>query len=149
MKEAGIVRIRTSILRRQNTVVQFIATRPILGLCKGAVRLPGARVTRRWWDQTGMDWKGAKEKATEKEEVAAEVAELELTGLDSEPEADTPGGTACGTGEEASLGASGSSGAEWSRVERSGAEWSGVDRGGGLTQSGRDLKQVHCMFFLI
>ena len=33
MKEAGIVRIRTSILRRQNTVAQFIATRPILDLC--------------------------------------------------------------------------------------------------------------------
>ena len=32
MKEAGIVWIRTSILRRQNTVAQFIATRPILDL---------------------------------------------------------------------------------------------------------------------
>ena len=49
MKEAGIMRIRTSILRRQNTVAQFIATRPILGLCEGAVRRPGARVPRRWW----------------------------------------------------------------------------------------------------
>ena len=34
IKEAGIVSIRTSILRRQNTVAQFIATRPILDLCK-------------------------------------------------------------------------------------------------------------------
>ena len=33
MKEAGIVRIRTLILRRQNTVAQFIATRSILDLC--------------------------------------------------------------------------------------------------------------------
>ena len=32
MKEAGIVQIQTLILRRQNTVAQFIATRPILGL---------------------------------------------------------------------------------------------------------------------
>ena len=31
-KEAGIVRARTSFLQRQNTVAQFIATRPILGL---------------------------------------------------------------------------------------------------------------------
>ena len=52
-------------------------------------------------------------------------AEPELTGSDSEPEADTPGGTAGGTGEKASLGASGSSGAE-----RSGAEWSGAERSG-------------------
>ena len=43
--------------------------------------------------------------------------ETELMGSDSEPEADTPGGTAGGTGEEASLGASGFSGAEWSGAE--------------------------------
>ena len=47
-------------------------------------------------------------------------AELEMTGSrsesDSEPEP-TPGGTAGGTGEEAPLGASGSSGAEWSGAE--------------------------------
>ena len=47
MKEAGMVRIRTSILRRQNTVAQFIATRPILGLCEVAARRPGTRVPRR------------------------------------------------------------------------------------------------------
>ena len=45
------------------------------------------------------------------EEEAAEAAELALKGLDSDSEADTPDGTASGTGEEASLGASGSSGA--------------------------------------
>ena len=48
MKEAGIVRIRTSILWRQNTVAQFITTRPILGLCEEAVRRPGARLPKRW-----------------------------------------------------------------------------------------------------
>ena len=48
---------------------------------------------------------------------AAEAAEPKLTGSDSEPEADTPWGTAGGTGEKASLGASGSSGAEWSTAE--------------------------------
>ena len=49
MKEAGIVRIRTSIFRRQNTVTQFISTRPILGLCEVTVRWPETRVPRRWW----------------------------------------------------------------------------------------------------
>ena len=117
MKEAGIVLIWTSILRRQNMVAQFIATRSILGLCEGAVRRPGARVPRRWWEQTGIDWKGAREKAAAKEEEAAEAAEPELTGSDSEPKADTPEGTVCGTAEEASLGASSSSGEEWSGVE--------------------------------
>ena len=63
LKEAGVVRIRTSILRRQNTVAQFIATRPILGLCEVTERRPGKRVQRRWWEQTGIDWKAAREAA--------------------------------------------------------------------------------------
>ena len=118
MKEAGVVRIRTSILRRQNTVAQFIATRPILGLCEVAERRPGTRVPRRWWEKTGINWKAAREKAAAKDDDnEAEAAETELTGSDSEPEADTPGGTAGGTGEEETLGASGSSGAEWSGAE--------------------------------
>ena len=48
MKETGMVEIRISILWRQNTVAQFIATRPIMDLCKQATRQPGARVSRRW-----------------------------------------------------------------------------------------------------
>ena len=47
MKEAGIVRIGTSILRRQNAVAQFIATRKILDLCEKVKRRPGARVAIR------------------------------------------------------------------------------------------------------
>ena len=65
MKEAGIVRMRTSFLRRWNTVAQFIATRPILDLCEKATRGRGARVARQWWEQTGIDWKGARERAAE------------------------------------------------------------------------------------
>ena len=115
IKEAGIVRIWTSILRRQITVAQFIVTRPILDLCEKAVRRTGARVTRQWWEKTRIDWKGAREKA----EAAEEAAEPALTDTDSESEADahTTDGTARGTGEVASLGASGFSGAEWSRSE--------------------------------
>ena len=118
LKEAGVVRIRTSILRRQNTVAQFIATQPIMGLCEVTERRPGTRVPRRWWEQTGIDCKAAREKAAANEgDNEAEAAEPDLTGSDSEPATATPGGTAGGTGEEASLGASGSSGAEWSGAE--------------------------------
>ena len=63
MKETGMVGIQTSILRRQNTVAQFIATRPILDLCEQATRRPGPQVSRRWWEKTGIDLKGAREKA--------------------------------------------------------------------------------------
>ena len=112
------MRIRTSILQRQNMVAQFIAMRPILGLCEVAERRPGTRVPRRWWEQTGINLKAAREKAAAKDGYdKAEAEEPELTGSDSETEADTPGGGGGGTGEEASLGASVSSGAEWSRVE--------------------------------
>ena len=111
------------ILRSQNTVAQFIATRPILDLCKKAERRLGAWVPRRWWVQTGIDWKGAREKA----EATEEAVEPAFTGTESESEADTPDGTARGMGGEASLGASGSSGAEWSGAELSGAERSGAE----------------------
>ena len=45
MKEAGLADVRTSINRRHNTVAQYIATRPLLDLCKGATQREGARVT--------------------------------------------------------------------------------------------------------
>ena len=35
MKEAGFTDIRTSINIRQNTVAQYIETRPLLNLCEG------------------------------------------------------------------------------------------------------------------
>ena len=54
LKEAGDVRSRTSVLWRQNTVAQFIATRPILGLCEVAERRRGTRVPQRWWEQSGI-----------------------------------------------------------------------------------------------
>ena len=107
MKETGVVGIRTSIIRRQNAVEQFIVTRPILDLCKQATRRPGARVSRQWWEQTGVDLKGAREKA------AAAEAEPE-TEADSDLESkDEPEGAAGGIGEEESQGESGSSGSEW------------------------------------
>ena len=99
-------------------VAQFIATRPILDLCEKATRRPGAQVARRWWEQSEIDWKGARERA----ETAAAVAKPGTkTFTDSESETDDAmDGTVGGIGEEASLGASGSSGAEWSGVERGG-----------------------------
>ena len=35
MKEVGLTDVRTSINRRQNTVAQYITTRPLLDLCEG------------------------------------------------------------------------------------------------------------------
>ena len=110
MKEEEIFRIGTSILRRQNAVAQFIATRPILDLCEKANRRLGAQVAMRWWEQTRIDWEGARKRAEAAEE-SVEPGMKALTDLESEAD-DATDGTVRGTGgEEASLGASGSSGA--------------------------------------
>ena len=48
MKSVGLDEVETYILRRQNTVAQYIATRPILELCLAVEQQTGARVLMRW-----------------------------------------------------------------------------------------------------
>ena len=48
MGEAVFKGIRKSVMRRQNTVAQYIATRPILDLCERATWRLGVRFSRRW-----------------------------------------------------------------------------------------------------
>ena len=93
MGEAGFEGIRKSITMRQNTFAQYIATRPILDLCERSTWRPGARVSRRWWEQARIYLEGAKKRVTE-------------AATDSEWESDL--------GREESSGESGSSGVEWS-----------------------------------
>ena len=50
MGEAGFKGVRKSITRRQNMVVQYIATRPIMELCEWSTWRPGARVSWWWWE---------------------------------------------------------------------------------------------------
>ena len=56
-----------NLKQRKLQNLQFIATRPILGLCEVTDRRPGTRVPRRWWEHTGIDWKAAREKAAAKD----------------------------------------------------------------------------------
>ena len=63
MGEVGFKGIKKSVTRRQNTVVEFIATRPILDLCERSTRRPGARVSWIWWEQAGIDLVGANKRA--------------------------------------------------------------------------------------
>ena len=106
MEEAAITDIRTSILRRQNTVAQYIATRLLLDLYKGARAREGAKVTLRWWYQAGIDWETAKAKGVE-----TDTTDGTETGTDTEGEEER----------EDESRASGSSGAEWSGA--SADEW--------------------------
>ena len=115
-KDAGIVRSRTSVLRRQNTVAQFVATRPILVLCEGTERRGGTWVPQRWWEQPRIDWRLAREQ-NERAEAAGEKYTKATAGTTTATTEKETSGSEKGTGEEASLGASGSSGAEWSGAE--------------------------------
>ena len=112
-KDAGIVRARTSVLRRQNTVAQFVATRPILVICKETEQLGGTRVPQRWWEQPGIDWSLAQEK-NERAEATGETNTKTTAGTTTATAETEKSGSEKVTGEEASLGASSSSGAEWS-----------------------------------
>ena len=78
MREAGFEWIWKAITRRQNTVAQYIVTRPILDLFEQATHRMGARVSRRWWDQEGIDLKAEKERS----------ADSTATDSESESEAD-------------------------------------------------------------
>ena len=50
MAEAGLQEVETYVSCRQNTVAQYIATRPITDLCMVAKQSPGQRVEMRWWE---------------------------------------------------------------------------------------------------
>ena len=117
-KDAGIVRVRTSVLQRQNTVAQFVAMQPILALCEGTERQGGTRVPQRWWEQTGIDWRLARERSENTEAAGERTATATAGTTTTTPEPETElSDLEKGSGEEESLGASGSSGAEWSGAE--------------------------------
>ena len=48
MAEAGLQEVETYVSCLHNTVVQYIATNPIMDLCLAAKRRPGPRVEMRW-----------------------------------------------------------------------------------------------------
>ena len=67
MAEAGLQEVETYVSRLHNTVVQYIATNPIMDLCMSVKRKPGTRVEMRWWEQEGLDLEGMQTAAQEAE----------------------------------------------------------------------------------
>ena len=63
MVEAVLQKVETYVSRRQKTVAQFIVTMPIIDLCIEAERIPGPRVSMRWWEQEGVDVEGVRKSA--------------------------------------------------------------------------------------
>ena len=81
MVEAGFEGIRTYVKRRQNTVAEYIATRPILDLCERSAWRQGGWVSWQWWEQDGLDLEGTKKRAayeSGREEAIREVEGMPL-----------------------------------------------------------------------
>ena len=74
----------------------------------------GTWVPQRWWEQPGIDWRLAQEQ--QERAAAAGDTHTDATAGTTTTTTEAPG-SGKGTGEEASLGASGSSGEEWSGAE--------------------------------
>ena len=80
MEEAGLKDIGVYILKRQ-----YIAKRPIMDLCEQSVRRTGAWVSRRWWEQDGINLIGARDWEAEaadgeEERIREEAAREETKG---------------------------------------------------------------------
>ena len=58
MRDTSLQEMETYVSRRQNTLSQYILTRPIVDLCMVAKRSTGTRVAMRWWEQWGvyLEW---------------------------------------------------------------------------------------------
>ena len=72
MAEAGLQEVDNYVSCRQNTVAQYIATRPIIDLCLEAKQRPGPRVKIRWWEHEGLDLEGMRTAAREAEQTEGE-----------------------------------------------------------------------------
>ena len=113
MKEAGLTDVGKSIANRQNTVAQYIETRPLLDLCEEARVIEGTRVPLKWWNQKGIEWGAAKARG---EEEGGETDSTSSSGSSTDGEEKRNEER-----EEEESRTSGSSGAEWSGA--SADEW--------------------------
>ena len=60
MVEAGLQEVETYDSCRQNMVAQFILTRLIMNLCLAAEWRQGPRMSKRWWEQDGVNVEGVR-----------------------------------------------------------------------------------------
>ena len=68
MQESGFKDMEEYVPNRQNTVAQYIATRPILDICEEMVQMPGTWAAKRWWDNEGLELTLARVVAATREE---------------------------------------------------------------------------------
>ena len=69
MAEAGLQEVETYVYRLQNTVRQFIATRPNMDLCLAVEKRLVPRVYNCWWENYIVDMEGVQMAAREAEQT--------------------------------------------------------------------------------
>ena len=72
MAETGFEGIGKYITRRQNTVAEYIVTRPILDLCERSAQRPVVRVSWRWWKQSVLYLEGEKKVRQRQQRIMTE-----------------------------------------------------------------------------
>ena len=55
MHEVGFEEVELYVLRRENTAAWCIIIQRILEICEEAMWMTEVWVTKRWWDQEGID----------------------------------------------------------------------------------------------
>ena len=55
LEASGLYTMLEYIERRQNTIAEYVATRPIYHACTGSTRHPGSSRRTMWWTQTFDD----------------------------------------------------------------------------------------------
>ena len=68
IQEAGFEDMEQYVLKRQNTVAQYITARPIMNLYKETVQMLGMWLKERWQKQEGLDLAGDTATATAADE---------------------------------------------------------------------------------
>ena len=58
--EVGLEEVEAYVLSRHNMAAQYITTQTILGLCEESVQRTVMWVSKRWWEQEGLDLEGAR-----------------------------------------------------------------------------------------
>ena len=68
MQEVLFEEMEAYVLKRQNTLAQYIVMRPIPDLCEETVWITGTWLVKIRWEQDGLDLERAREAVAESEE---------------------------------------------------------------------------------
>ena len=81
MQNTVFVEAEAYVLRSQNMSAEYIVTQTILNLFEEVVRCLGVWVSKRWWEQEGLDVEGERVKAEAVDEGEPKEVKGEMEGV--------------------------------------------------------------------